>query len=115
MENFLPSEAWIPLTSLGANIAKGKSMGTSHSTLNRRDEKILKKLEQVENHICHMKSFGFGLKFLKDLILVERLGKVKEVLSISRSRTQLTMLKVMTLNLRKISAMEMNAVNRRTL
>ena len=55
VENFLPSEAWIPLTSLGANIAKGKSMGTSHRTLNRRDGKILKKVEQVVNHICQVK------------------------------------------------------------
>jgi len=48
VENFLPKEAWIPLSSTGAKIAKTKTGSrTSNSNIRKRDRK---KLDQVKNN-----------------------------------------------------------------
>ena len=53
VENFLPTEAWIPLTPSGAKISKTflkTGSRTSNSSLNKSDRILLKKLGQVKNN-----------------------------------------------------------------
>ena len=98
VENFLPTEAWIPLKPRGVNIAK-TGMKISNSTLDKHGREIMKTFDQVENNY----------------LAFEALWVWPQVTETSTSPSLLLRLKVTALNLRKMTIIKIIAVSRRVL